>query len=748
MSNLSELLPAGAGAKSADFVASGTLGSGVTVALNSNGTVSAVAETSSTTSKGAESTFDSSAVNSFVSTTYDTTNNKIVAIWRTNSVGDYGYAAVGTVSGTSISWGTRVVFNSGVTSLGKIAYDENTGKVVIIFNSSITGTNIGYGIVGTVSGTSISFGSRNNFISGEYGTASIVYDTSASKCLLNFIDQSGSNYGKSTVVTVSGTSISFGTVTTFESSNLRSVSSAYSTAASKTAISYRDLGSSDQQAVVATVSGTSVSFGSPVQASPNYYTVSTAVYDPSADRVMFFGKAGDLGNSGRAVVGTISGTSISFGTDVQFEADIVNQLSAVYDSQAEKIVICYDNETDSRTGNAKAGTISGTSVTFDAPFVFNAGVTRPLGADFDPDTNQVIVAYQGSSDLGRATAISIGYTATNVSDFIGISDQAIANTATGAVIVQGGVSEKLSGLTVGVDYYVQDDGSLASGSIPFDISGASYDSVSFSAVSQMSNGLSEMAFGDSGNKLYIIRDGTGVVYQYNMTTAYDISTASYASKSYNAGAQDSFSSGLAFNNDGTKLYTLGRDVADAVYQHTLSTAWDVSTATYDSVSFNVGSQTGLPFGVIFNGDGTKMYITGFDNDSVYQYALSSAFDLSTASYASKSLSVSSQDGSPRSLALNADGTKLFINGADNDAVFQYNLSTPYDLATGSYSSISFSVSSQSTTPNALLFNDSGTKMFIGQAGLNSIVYQYSTTAASTTVPAGRALSTTSILLEG
>jgi hypothetical protein len=461
MSNLSELLPTGGGQNAVNFVASGTLSSGQTVALKSDGTVEAVAETSSTTSKGTESTFDSSAVNSFVRTTYDTVNNKIVAIWRTDTVGDYGYAAVGTVSGTSISWGTRVVFNSGVTSLGEIAYDENTGKVVIIFNSSITGTNIGYGIVGTVSGTSISFGSRNNFISGEYGTASIVYDTSASKCLLNFIDQSGSNYGKSTVVTVSGTSISFGTVTTFESSNLRSVSSAYSTAASKTAISYRDLGSSDQQAVVATVSGTSVSFGSPVQASPNYYTDSTAVYDPSADRVMFFGKAGDLGNSGRAVVGAISGTTISFGTDVEFEADYVNYLSAVYDSQAEKIVICYDNETDSRTGNAKAGTISGTSVTFDAPFVFNAGATRQLGASFDPDTNQVIVAYKGSSNLGRATAISIGYTETNSADFIGITAGAISNAATGTVNVYGGINEAQTGLTIAADYYVQDNGSLS-----------------------------------------------------------------------------------------------------------------------------------------------------------------------------------------------------------------------------------------------------------------------------------------------
>ena len=40
MSNLTDLLPAGAGGKQVSFVASGTIGNGVTVVLNSDGTVS------------------------------------------------------------------------------------------------------------------------------------------------------------------------------------------------------------------------------------------------------------------------------------------------------------------------------------------------------------------------------------------------------------------------------------------------------------------------------------------------------------------------------------------------------------------------------------------------------------------------------------------------------------------------------------------------------------------------------------
>jgi hypothetical protein len=74
---------------------------------------------------------------------------------------------------------------------------------------------------------------------------------------------------------------------------------------------------------------------------------------------------------------------------------------------------------------------------------------------------------------------------------------------------------------------------------------------------------------------------------------------------------------------------------------------DLSDVTYDSVSFYVGSQGGLPEndpnGLFFNSDGTKMFVVGATQFDVYQYSLSTGFDLSTASY------VSSQDSSPQNL---------------------------------------------------------------------------------------------------
>ncbi|MBA7589123.1 hypothetical protein ES708_31198 [subsurface metagenome] len=74
------------------------------------------------------------------------------------------------------------------------------------------------------------------------------------------------------------------------------------------------------------------------------------------------------------------------------------------------------------------------------------------------------------------------------------------------------------------------------------------------------------------------------------------------------------------------------------------TPWDVSTATYEDKLKDVSGQDTSPNGVFFKPDGTKMYIMGYATDTVYQYSLSTAWDVSTATYDAKFKDVSSQDG--------------------------------------------------------------------------------------------------------
>jgi hypothetical protein len=202
-------------------------------------------------------------------------------------------------------------------------------------------------------------------------------------------------------------------------------------------------------------------------------------------------------------------------------------------------------------------------------------------------------------------------------------------------------------------------------------------SISVSAQETASRGLS---FSTDGTKMYIVGQTNDTVYQYTLSTPFDVSTATYASKSFSVSAQDTASTSIFFKSDGLAFYMLG-DTVNTVFQYTLSTAWDVSTATYATKSFSVTTQETAPSGLEISPDGTKMYVIGTTNDTVYQYTLSTAWDVSTATYATKSFSVTTFDGTPTGIEFNADGTKMYVVGSGYDCIIEYTLSTAWDVST-------------------------------------------------------------------
>ena len=255
---------------------------------------------------------------------------------------------------------------------------------------------------------------------------------------------------------------------------------------------------------------------------------------------------------------------------------------------------------------------------------------------------------------------------------------------------------------------------------PWDISTAY---AAYFYVGGQENIPGDIQFKPDGTKFYIIGTNTDTVYQYSCSTAWDISTASYIGKSFSVATQDGAPSALFFKSDGTKFYVVG-NTSDNVYQYSCSTAWDVSTASYDSKSFSVTTQEINPQALFFKNDGTQFYIVGTTNDSVFQYACSTAWDISTSFYQFKSLSVATQDGAPSALFFKSDGTKFYVVGNTSDNVYQYSCSTAWDVSTASYDSKSFSVTTQEINPNGLFFKDDGTKFYI-VGTTNDTVYQYS-----------------------
>jgi hypothetical protein len=735
MSNLSELLPAGAGAKEFSAVASGTLSNGQTVVLNSDGTVSAAVSQFSggVVFESAKSTLPASA--------YDTNQDKIVVVYKDNGT-NYGTAVVGTVSGDSISFGTPVVFESANLASLSVVFDSSNNKIVVTYADAGNGYYL-TSIVGTVSGTSISFGTAvvaaSEFI--QFGNST--FDSNSNKVVLTWTQLLASSNGRAVVGTVSGTSISFGSAVDTDSGvNALFRAIIFDSVNNKIVIIYRDGSDSNKgAAVVGTVSGTSISFGSPTAYSSSSVGVTSMAFDANAGKVVIVYQDSSNSNTGLGIVGTVSGSSISFGGAKAINTIASNFITtgATFDSTRNKTIFVY------RTANGRElveGTVSGTSVSFTTPNNFDTANDGNLTLSYDPDQEKTVVAYRDVNNSDYGTGRLYDATKAGTADFIGITAQAISDTATGVVTPKGGVNNSVTGLTIGADYYVQDDGSLASGSIPYSITAATYLS-NFDPTAQVTNPTG-LAFNTDGTKMFIV-DNTGQdVNEYTLATAWDVTGATYV-QNYSVSSQEVQPNSIAFNSNGTKMFILGQN-GDDVNEYTLSTGFDIGSTITFIDSFSVAAKEGQPSGLAFNVDGTKMYVIGRDSDAVHEYSLS-AFDVSTASF-TQSYSVASEDIQPRAVAFSSGGTKMFITGDNNDAVYEYALSTGFDISTSSYTGNSLNLSAQEVTPYAIQFSSDGTKMFI--SGITSDrVGQYSTAvAASTTVPAGRALSTTSILLEG
>jgi len=275
-------------------------------------------------------------------------------------------------------------------------------------------------------------------------------------------------------------------------------------------------------------------------------------------------------------------------------------------------------------------------------------------------------------------------------------------------------------------------GTITAGTGTYNLAVASYDSVSFSVATEVNSPYS-ILFGDNGYKLYVLDLNNDDISQYNLTSAYVLSTASFT-QSFSVSTQEAAPTGMEFKPDGTKLYIVGYS-GDEVNEYNLSTAWDISTASFVQ-NFSIATQTGTPREIVFHPDGDKFWVVEITSDSVFQYNLSTAWDISTASYASVSFAFTSQDGNPVNIFFALNGTRMFMLGDVTNNVYQYSLSTAYDVSTASYDSVSFSTASQETSAVAMTFNASGTKMYLAGA-VNDTIFQYSTgTATSLDISSG------------
>ena len=276
-------------------------------------------------------------------------------------------------------------------------------------------------------------------------------------------------------------------------------------------------------------------------------------------------------------------------------------------------------------------------------------------------------------------------------------------------------------------------GTVTSGSVTvsYDVANISFDSKTFSVASQAEYPAG-VAFKDDGTKMYVAGaagTGTGDVFQYSLSTAWDISTASYDSVSYsNSSITNAYT--IQFKPDGTKLFIQAYE-DDRVYEHTLSTAWDLSTASYNNNNLYYGGETATAYDFHIGANGTKIYVS--NNDSpMYQYTMSTAWDISTASYDSVTFAVSDQTPSDGwRVQFNADGTKMY--GMNADDIYIYTLTTAWDISTASYDGVNYTMTNYTSHRN-FVFKDDGTKIYASEGSSSGKIAQYSTGSTVTTNP--------------
>ena len=194
--------------------------------------------------------------------------------------------------------------------------------------------------------------------------------------------------------------------------------------------------------------------------------------------------------------------------------------------------------------------------------------------------------------------------------------------------------------------------------------------------------------------------------------------------------QDSQPQGIFFKPDGLKMYMVGRG-GDDLYEYDLTTAWDITTLTFLQ-QIPVISELN-PYDVFFSPDGFYFYIVGASRDSVRQYNVSTAWDISTvtSNFELQPLPYSTGNlPNPVNVNFKPDGTLMFVGDNNVELIVTYELSTPWDISTASFLSQFSTVNIPSTgttiptisitTMFGLRFSDDGTSIFITDSTKDTI----------------------------
>ena len=395
---------------------------------------------------------------------------KIVFGFKNSLNGDDFEVIVGEVTDAgAFTWGSIVEVEAGlIQGSPTMAFDTNSNKVVAIWRDTNDGNKV-KSVVGTISGNSISFGTVVTVESGsESSKFGLCFDSTNNKFVAVWSEDS-TGYAKSSVGTVSGTSISWGTAVDVNSENSDGFSCAYDPDTQRVLLAANMQSDSQINSYVGTVSGTSISWGSETQVVSVGHDVGI-VYDTENNKAVVGYRANS--NDCLALVGTVTGSStnsISWGTAASWwTSGNCAGAKIVYDDYTKRIVVQMRRDAGGGTQklHIATGGVSGTSISFTSQTdTTDVAVYGPneTGMCMAQKGQIISVARVGSLDQDtyswRAVA-GTGATDLTTENFIGLAAATANDNATATVDVSGATNTSQSSLTPGQKYYVQGDGTI------------------------------------------------------------------------------------------------------------------------------------------------------------------------------------------------------------------------------------------------------------------------------------------------
>jgi hypothetical protein len=379
---------------------------------------------------------------------------------------NYPYCAVATTSGTTVTLSTPLVLKSSACAFNVCAYDSTQNRVVFHYKLNGAG-NYGYLRAASLSGTTFTLGTEIDAFSGtglnSYGAISNI----AASQVIIVGEVSGTS---AQVVSISGSTLTAHTAVPMSSGGSYPSTIASGKVGEFLCVLGYYTTSPALRFVAGTVSGTTITAGTetvfdtglsyPCAVASGYWNGHTS---PESTYMTAYHPPGGASDTVLARLVTVSGTTLTLGATTATWAGGSNFTCMGWGNSATQALYFFR---DGSNGYVTELTYSGTTVTQGPTTDVGVGRYASNAIVWDQTSNKALLFYYQASDNDYATANCFTPSSTNLTatNLLGVASAAIADTETGTINTWGSRNEVQTSLTIASDYYVQTDGTITTSS--------------------------------------------------------------------------------------------------------------------------------------------------------------------------------------------------------------------------------------------------------------------------------------------